>query len=112
MPICLCCFPLEFRVENLRKFKSDGDDCPTLVCSDLAARGLDLDVDHVVMFDFPLNSVSIISINLFSGLLGQSIFFLPSPFDILFPFYFRLTTFIAQVELLVWVQKVTNSYII
>jgi len=62
---------LEFRVENLRKFKSDGDDCPTLVCTDLAARGLDLDVDHVVMFDFPLNSVSIISINLFSGLLGH-----------------------------------------
>ncbi|XP_014523000.1 DEAD-box ATP-dependent RNA helicase 39 isoform X1 [Vigna radiata var. radiata] len=49
--------PAEQRVENLRKFKSDGDDCPTLVCSDLAARGLDLDVDHVVMFDFPLNSI-------------------------------------------------------
>ncbi|KAL5122866.1 DEAD-box ATP-dependent RNA helicase 39 [Glycine soja] len=49
--------PAEQRVENLRKFKSDGDDCPTLVCTDLAARGLDLDVDHVVMFDFPLNSI-------------------------------------------------------
>ncbi|QHO38681.1 DEAD-box ATP-dependent RNA helicase [Arachis hypogaea] len=24
---------------------------------DLATRGLDLDVDHVVMFDFPLNSI-------------------------------------------------------
>ncbi|KAK7315370.1 hypothetical protein VNO77_33916 [Canavalia gladiata] len=48
--------PAEQRVENLRKFKS-GDDCPTLVCTDLAARGLDLDVDHVVMFDFPLNSI-------------------------------------------------------
>ncbi|XP_061356587.1 DEAD-box ATP-dependent RNA helicase 39 [Gastrolobium bilobum] len=49
--------PAEQRVENLRKFKSDGEDCPTLVCTDLAARGLDMDVDHVVMFDFPLNSI-------------------------------------------------------
>lgn len=55
-PICLYLLP---RVENLKKFKSDDDDCPTLVCTDLAARGLDLDVDHVIMFDFPLNSVSI-----------------------------------------------------
>lgn len=47
------------RVENLKKFKSDDGDCPTLVCTDLAARGLDLDVDHVIMFDFPLTSVSI-----------------------------------------------------
>ncbi|XP_048226636.1 DEAD-box ATP-dependent RNA helicase 39-like isoform X2 [Ricinus communis] len=49
--------PAEQRVENLQKFKSDDGDCPTLVCTDLAARGLDLDVDHVVMFDFPLNSI-------------------------------------------------------
>ncbi|KAI9112678.1 hypothetical protein K1719_016344 [Acacia pycnantha] len=49
--------PAEQRVENLQKFKSDEDDCPTLVCTDLAARGLDLDVDHVIMFDFPLNSI-------------------------------------------------------
>ncbi|KAG0503197.1 hypothetical protein HPP92_003269 [Vanilla planifolia] len=49
--------PAEERVENLRKFKSDEGDCPTLVCTDLAARGLDLDVDHVIMFDFPLNSI-------------------------------------------------------
>ncbi|KAJ3694132.1 hypothetical protein LUZ60_009612 [Juncus effusus] len=48
--------PAEERVENLKKFKSEGD-CPTLVCTDLAARGLDLDVDHVIMFDFPLNSI-------------------------------------------------------
>ncbi|XP_060173189.1 DEAD-box ATP-dependent RNA helicase 39 [Lycium barbarum] len=49
--------PAEQRVENLAKFKSDEGDCPTLVCTDLAARGLDLDVDHVIMFDFPKNSV-------------------------------------------------------
>ncbi|XP_021737649.1 DEAD-box ATP-dependent RNA helicase 39-like [Chenopodium quinoa] len=49
--------PAEQRVENLKKFKDEDGDCPTLVCSDLAARGLDLDVDHVIMFDFPKNSV-------------------------------------------------------
>ncbi|CAK7346723.1 unnamed protein product [Dovyalis caffra] len=49
--------PAEQRVENLTKFKSDDGDCPTLVCTDLAARGLDLDVDHVIMFDFPMNSI-------------------------------------------------------
>ncbi|KAI8550711.1 hypothetical protein RHMOL_Rhmol06G0128700 [Rhododendron molle] len=49
--------PAEQRVENLQKFKSDDGDCPTLVCTDLAARGLDLNVDHVVMFDFPSNSI-------------------------------------------------------
>ncbi|KAK2976240.1 hypothetical protein RJ640_021951 [Escallonia rubra] len=49
--------PAEQRVENLKKFKTDDGDCPTLVCTDLAARGLDLDVDHVIMFDFPLNSI-------------------------------------------------------
>ncbi|XP_068652130.1 DEAD-box ATP-dependent RNA helicase 39 [Aristolochia californica] len=49
--------PAQQRVENLKKFKSDNGDCPTLVCTDLAARGLDLDVDHVIMFDFPSNSI-------------------------------------------------------
>ncbi|KAL9245060.1 hypothetical protein vseg_018756 [Gypsophila vaccaria] len=49
--------PAEQRVENLKKFKNQDGDCPTLVCTDLAARGLDLDVDHVIMFDFPKNSV-------------------------------------------------------
>lgn len=34
---------------------------PVLVCTDLAARGLDLTVDHVVMFDFPNNPVSFLS---------------------------------------------------
>ncbi|CAI9291607.1 unnamed protein product [Lactuca saligna] len=49
--------PAVERVENLKKFKSNDGDCPTLVCTDLAARGLDLDVDHVIMFDFPKNSI-------------------------------------------------------
>ncbi|KAF7140437.1 hypothetical protein RHSIM_Rhsim06G0092900 [Rhododendron simsii] len=49
--------PAEQRVENLQKFKSDDGDCPTLVCTDLAARGLDLNVDHVIMFDYPSNSI-------------------------------------------------------
>eukprot|EP00262_Sarcandra_glabra_P010602 TRINITY_DN258_c0_g1_i2.p1 TRINITY_DN258_c0_g1~~TRINITY_DN258_c0_g1_i2.p1 ORF type:complete len:663 (+),score=110.79 TRINITY_DN258_c0_g1_i2:29-1990(+) len=49
--------PAEQRVVNLKKFKSEDGDCPTLVCTDLAARGLDLDVDHVIMFDFPSNSI-------------------------------------------------------
>ena len=48
------------RVENLNKFRKEEGDCPTLVCTDLAARGLDLDVDHVIMFDFPSNSVCVI----------------------------------------------------
>ncbi|GFP78998.1 dead-box ATP-dependent RNA helicase 39 [Phtheirospermum japonicum] len=39
--------PAEQRIENLEKFKSNDGDCPTLVCTDLAARGLDLDVDHI-----------------------------------------------------------------
>ncbi|KAK6130618.1 hypothetical protein DH2020_035593 [Rehmannia glutinosa] len=49
--------PAEQRIENLERFKSNDGDCPTLVCTDLAARGLDLDVDHVIMFDFPSNSI-------------------------------------------------------
>lgn len=47
------------RVENLEKFKNaDEDSLPALVCTDLAARGLDLVCDHVINFDFPLNPVS------------------------------------------------------
>jgi hypothetical protein len=50
---------IKCRVENLNKFRNEEGDCPTLVCTDLAARGLDLDVDHVIMFDFPSNSVCV-----------------------------------------------------
>lgn len=49
--------PAEERVGVLNKFRSEDCKCPALVCTDLAARGLDLVVDHVIMFDFPLNSI-------------------------------------------------------
>lgn len=50
---------MDDRVENLSKFKEAQDgSVPALVCTDLAARGLDLVVDHVIMFDFPYNPVS------------------------------------------------------
>jgi superfamily II DNA/RNA helicase len=51
------------RAENLKRFRKAGDDAESteprvLVCTDLGARGLDVpQVDHVVMFDFPLNSL-------------------------------------------------------
>lgn len=56
------------RAENLKLFRQAGqkisggeDEDATiprvLVCTDLAARGLDIpEIDHVVMFDFPLNA--------------------------------------------------------
>ena len=47
------------RSENLLKFRSgDSPESAILVCTDLAARGLDVpQVDHVIMFDFPLNAL-------------------------------------------------------
>lgn len=49
------------RSQNLERFRKAGTDPEephVLVCTDLAARGLDVpEVDHVVMFDFPLNAL-------------------------------------------------------
>ncbi|CAN0121874.1 unnamed protein product [Discosporangium mesarthrocarpum] len=48
--------PSDERSANLQRFK-DGE-VEYLVCTDIAARGLDMpNVDHVLMFDFPLNPV-------------------------------------------------------
>jgi superfamily II DNA/RNA helicase len=45
------------REASLKAFRDDERD-GALVCTDLAARGLDIpDVDHVIMFDFPRNPV-------------------------------------------------------
>ncbi|XP_024539001.1 DEAD-box ATP-dependent RNA helicase 39 [Selaginella moellendorffii] len=51
--------PAEDRIKNLAKFKiEDGEGpVPALICTDLAARGLDLQVDHVINFDFPSTSI-------------------------------------------------------
>lgn len=44
------------RAENLQKFREGSNQI--LVCTDLAARGLDVPtVEHVIMFDFPLNAL-------------------------------------------------------
>lgn len=51
------------REENLQRFRKVGEDgdsdgASVLVCTDIASRGLDVpEVDHVVMFDFPLNPI-------------------------------------------------------
>lgn len=49
--------PPALRLESMEKFTTD-DKVKVLVCTDLAARGLDFaDVRHVVMFDFPRSAV-------------------------------------------------------
>lgn len=54
--------PREDRTASLKEFAVDEAAVPILVCTDLAARGLDFDksVEHVIMFDFPLNPVDYI----------------------------------------------------
>ncbi|CAN0496389.1 unnamed protein product, partial [Ectocarpus sp. 12 AP-2014] len=48
--------PSDERSSNLERFKAG--QAKYLVCTDIASRGLDMpDVDHVVMFDFPLNPI-------------------------------------------------------
>jgi superfamily II DNA/RNA helicase len=47
------------RLSNLNAFRRDDNMC--LVCTDIAARGLDIpDIVHVIMFDYPLNPVDYI----------------------------------------------------
>eukprot|EP00894_Picocystis_sp_ML_P004568 jgi/Pico_ML_1/55085/g835.t1 len=54
--------PREDRTASLKEYAVDDAPIPILVCTDLAARGLDFNksVAHVVMFDFPLNPVDYI----------------------------------------------------
>eukprot|EP00669_Euglena_mutabilis_P005807 TRINITY_DN17414_c0_g1_i1.p1 TRINITY_DN17414_c0_g1~~TRINITY_DN17414_c0_g1_i1.p1 ORF type:complete len:334 (+),score=71.82 TRINITY_DN17414_c0_g1_i1:596-1597(+) len=49
--------PLGERAVHLKAFQSGGPQAPVLVCTDIGQRGLDIDVDHVVLFDFPLNPI-------------------------------------------------------
>eukprot|EP00747_Dinoflagellata_sp_TGD_P023033 gnl/TRDRNA2_/TRDRNA2_129505_c0_seq1.p1 gnl/TRDRNA2_/TRDRNA2_129505_c0~~gnl/TRDRNA2_/TRDRNA2_129505_c0_seq1.p1 ORF type:complete len:545 (+),score=55.34 gnl/TRDRNA2_/TRDRNA2_129505_c0_seq1:150-1637(+) len=50
------------RDSNLVSFRESTETgCDVLVCTDIAARGLDIpDIDHVVIYDFPLNPVDYI----------------------------------------------------
>ena len=47
------------RADNLNKFRSG--ESQYLVCTDIAARGIDIpEIEHVILFDFPLNPVDYI----------------------------------------------------
>jgi superfamily II DNA/RNA helicase len=61
------------RARNMELFRSDPCGEPMfMVCSDIAARGLDIPgVDHVLMFDFPLNPVDYLHRTGRTGRLGQ-----------------------------------------
>lgn len=62
------------RARNLNEFRNSGrgDSATFMVCSDIAARGLDIPgVDHVVMFDFPLNPIDYLHRAGRTGRLGQ-----------------------------------------
>ena len=47
------------RAVNLNKFRSG--ECQYLICTDIAARGIDIpETQHVILFDFPLNPIDYI----------------------------------------------------
>lgn len=50
------------REANMKLFREPkGAGCDLLICTDIAARGIDIpEIDHVVMFDFPLNPIDYI----------------------------------------------------
>ena len=62
------------RVRNMDIFRDDASLTPMfMVCTDIAARGLDIPgVDHVIMFDFPLNPVDYLHRSGRTGRLGQT----------------------------------------
>lgn len=76
-----------------------------MVCTDLAARGLDLVVDHVIMFDFPSTSVCFIYGYVYASVNKLNVYNF-----LIFLFVLRLTTSIALEEQLAWEQKVHSLF--
>lgn len=95
----LNCFSCKQSVENLNKMEADYGDSPTLVCTDLAAGGLDLDVDHICCHFFSFHCLSFFSPP------NVPFFSLGWKFSHVL-WHFRSTTCILLEELLLWVQKV------